>query len=104
MRLAPVVFLLCSFAAVSPAQVGEISLSMGESLFKDSKLGLSSDLLTQFKVANGFRIGARLTLNTKKLIGHEFGYAYSRSKLGVTNASDEAMPTHQGFYDFLFYV
>ena len=107
MRLAPVVLLLCAFAGVSPAQVGEISVSLGESLFKNNKLGAGSatDLLTQYKVVDGFRIGARLTLNTKRFIGHEFGYAYSRSKLGLTNASDQAsMPTHQGFYDFLLYV
>jgi len=105
MRLASVVLLLCSFAAVSPAQVGELSLSLGQSLFKDNKLGSVGDLASQYKVGDGFRIGARLTFNTKKFIGHEIGYAYSRSKLGLTNSSQEAsMPVHQGFYDFLLYL
>jgi hypothetical protein len=105
MRLASVVLLLCAFAAVSPAQVGELSLSLGESLFKDNKLGSVGDLASQYKVGDGFRIGARLTFNTKKFIGHEIGYAYSRSKLGLTNSSQEAsMPVHQGFYDFLLYL
>ena len=105
MRLGPVAFLLFSCAALCPGQVGEISLSFGESLFKDNKLGSASDLLSQYKVLDGFRIAARLTLNTKRFTGHEFGYAYSRSKLGLVGASDDAsMPVHQGFYDFLFYA
>src|SRR5881409_1567303 len=102
MRLRSVVFLLC--AASASAQVGEVSLSFGDSLFKDNKLGSTSDLLTQFKVVDGFRVTARLTLNTKRFIGHEFGYGYSHSKLGIVGAPDEAsMPVHQGFYDFLVY-
>jgi hypothetical protein len=105
MRLASLVFLLGTCAAVSSAQVGEISLSFGDSIFKDNLLG-AFDSATQYKVKDGFRISARLTLNTKRFIGHEFGYGYSRSKLGLTGgASDEAsMPVHQGFYDFLLYA
>src|SRR5258707_14221070 len=104
MRLASVVFLLGACAAASKAQVGELSVSLGESIFKNNKLGAASaaDLLSQFKVGNGFRIGARLTLNTKRFIGHEFGGSYSHSHLALTNSSDEAsIPTYQGFYDFL---
>ena len=105
MRLASVVLVLCAFAAVSSAQVGELSVSLGRSIFKDNKLGSAGDLASQFKVDDGFRIGARLTFNTKRFIGHEIGYAYSRSKLGLTSSSEQAsMPVHQGFYDFLVYV
>jgi len=107
MRLASVVFLLCACAGGSSAQVGELSVSLGESLFKNNKLGAASvtDLASQFKVGDGFRIGARLTLNTKRFIGHEFGYAYSHSHLALSNSSEQAsMPTHQGFYDFLVYL
>jgi len=107
MRPGFVVLLLCAFSAVSSAQVGELSVTFGESLFKDNKLGSAdiTNLVSQYKVGDGFRIGARFTLNTKKFIGHEFGYAYSRSKLALTDSSQEAsMPTHQGFYDFLLYL
>jgi hypothetical protein len=107
MRLGSVVFLLCACAAVSPAQVGEISLSFGDSIFKDNILGSVTDLfgVTQYKVGDGFRVTARLTLNTKRFIGHEFGYGYSRSKLAVVGSPDNvSMPIHQGFYDFLVYA
>src|SRR5439155_15904547 len=104
MRTLPVVFLLCACADVSPAQVGEVSLSFGDSIFKDNKLGFTSDLSTQYKMVDGFRITARLTLNTKRFIGHEFGYSYSRSKIGLVGAPDQVgTPIHQGFYDFLVY-
>jgi len=107
MRLGSVVLLLCACGATSSAQVGEVSLSFGDSLFKDNILGSTADLsgLTQFKVGDGFRITARLTLNTKRFIGHEFGYSYSRSKLALVGSSDNtSMPIHQGFYDFLVYA
>ena len=104
MRTLSVVSLLCACAGVSSAQVGEISLSFGESVFKDNKLGFA-DAATQFKMVNGFRVTARLTLNTKRFIGHEFGYSYSRSKLGIVGAPDQvSTPIHQGFYDFLVYA
>src|SRR5437870_10733633 len=103
MRAASVVFLLCACAGASPAQVGEVSLSFGESLFKDNILGFA-DAVTQYKMVDGFRVTARLTLNTKRFIGHEFGFGYSRSKLGLVGAPDQvSTPVYQGFYDFLLY-
>ena len=72
---------------------------------KDNILGLAANLQgTQYKIDNGFNLAARMTLNTRKYTGHEFGYAYSRTKLGATGFSgDQALSTHQGFYDFLLY-
>jgi len=104
MRTLSAVWLLCVCAGVSSAQVGEISLSFGESLFKDNLLGFA-DSATQFKMVNGFRVTARLTLNTKRFIGHEFGYSYSRTKLGIVGSPDQiSTPIHQGFYDYLVYA
>jgi hypothetical protein len=104
MRTLSVVALLCAYTGASSAQVGEISLSFGESVFKDNLLGFA-DAATEFKMVNGFRVAARLTLNTKRFIGHEFGYSYSRSKLGIVGSSDQvSTPIHQGFYDYLVYA
>jgi hypothetical protein len=95
---------MCACAAVSPAQVGEISLNFGWAIMKDNVLGLAANLAgTQYKIDNGFSLAARMTLNTKKFVGHEFGYAYSRTKLGASGFSDLELSTHQGFYDFLLY-
>src|ERR1700732_1832106 len=105
MKLWPVVFLMGACAVVSPAQVGEISLNFGWAIMKDNILGLAANLQgTQYTIDNGFSLAARMTLNTKKYVGHEFGYAYSRTKLGATGLSGtQALSTHQGFYDFLLY-
>jgi hypothetical protein len=106
MRLWPVVFLVCACAAVSPAQVGEISLNFGWAIMKDNVLGIGADLSgTRFTIDDGFSLAARMTLNTKKYVGHEFGYAYSRTKLGASSVSGtQPLSTHQGFYDFLLYA
>ena len=60
MRPGSVVLLLFSFAAVSSAQVGELSVTFGESLFKSNKLGAGdiANLASQYTVGDGFRIGA----------------------------------------------
>jgi Outer membrane protein beta-barrel domain len=106
MKLWPVVFLTCACAAVSPAQVGEVSLNFGWAVMKDNILGIAADLSgTQYTINNGFNLAARMTLNTRKYVGHEFGYAYSRTKLGATGFSgSQELSTHQGFYDFLLYA
>ena len=48
MRLPSVVFLLFSALGAGQAQVGEISLSFGESLFKNNKIGFA-DAVTQYQ-------------------------------------------------------
>jgi hypothetical protein len=104
MRLWSVVFLFFSFIGASQAQVGEISLSLGQSVFRNNKLGFT-DAVTQYQIDNGFRIGARLTLNTKRYLGHEFGYAYTHPQLAVTGSGQgSGMGVHQGFYDLLVYM
>ena len=95
--------LLCAFAPLASAQVAEASISAGQSLFRNSGLGTDGQYV--YRIKDGFRIGGRLTLNTYRFFGHEFGYAYSRSKLAdTTNAFNVGMPTHQGFYNFLAYA
>jgi hypothetical protein len=105
MRPWSALLLLCASAGVSHAQVGEVALSFGESLMKDNVLGMAPDLTgTVYKAGNGFRVTGRFTLNTKRYIGHEFGYGYSRTTLGAVGVPGSvSMPTHQGFYDFLLY-
>jgi hypothetical protein len=55
------------------------------------------------KLKGGFRINFRMALNTRALIGHEFGYAYNRTQLSQVGVPDQGMAIHQGFYNFLFY-
>jgi Outer membrane protein beta-barrel domain len=106
MKLWPVVILLFACAPVSSAQVGEVSLNFGWALMKDNVLGIVADLSgTQYRIDDGFNVAGRFTLNTRKFVGHEFGYSYSRTKLAAAGFSgNQELSTHQGFYDFLLYA
>jgi len=109
MRCWAVAVFICAGATLAEAQVAEISVSGGVSRFGAANLGTIADAagnLTNVTLDNGFRLAARLTLNTYKFMGHEFGYAYSHSNIRIqsTPASVSPMPVHQGFYDFLIYA
>ncbi len=93
--------LFASSAATLFAQNGEVSLSMGASRIRNNSLSSLStaDLL----VTSNFHLALRMTINTKKFFGHEFGYAYNHGKLDSAGA-EYSMPIHQGFYDFLVYA
>ncbi len=103
-----VALLLSSLPCAAYAQYAEVSLSFGQSLFRNEKLN-TTDLvnLDQYFVADGFRVAGRLTLNTGRFFGHEIGYSYNRSKLGIqtgTVVEKVGMTTHQGMYSFLLHA
>jgi hypothetical protein len=75
--------------------VGEISLGGGASSFSGGSPGTGVD------VDGGFRFEAKLTLNTYRFFGHEFGYAYSQSTYKVPD--EVSVPIHSGTYNFLVY-
>ena len=80
-----------------------------------------------YRIKGGFRLGARMTLNQWRFMGHEFGYMYTRTKVEIpasalnagtvgtpaqpgstpvtaSGSADLSVPSHQGFYDFLVYA
>ncbi len=80
-----------------------------------------------YNMKGGFRLNLRMTLNSWRFLGHEFGYAYNRTSLNIpettvtatgtvvtgpptgvftttTPAQSISVPAHQGFYDFLAYA
>lgn len=102
-----VLLLFCACATIASAQVGEFSLSGGVSRFGSQKLGATAAAGgLPISMTNGFRLAFRFTLNPYRFFGHEFGYAYNRSKVrfGSDASGDIAVPIHQGFYDFLLYA
>ena len=89
------------------AQTFEISVSGGQGLLQNSGLGkiAATSLGDDYKLANGFRLGFRTTLNTRKFFGHEFGYIYQRTGLVETaTGTTTGMAVHNGIYDFLGYA
>jgi hypothetical protein len=100
----PAVFLL--FAASSTllvAQNTEASVSGGVSRLQNALLGRANT--TDVTLDNGFRLGFRLTLNPNLFIGHEIGYAYSRTKFLVDPQEDNlGTSIHTGSYALLVYA
>jgi opacity protein-like surface antigen len=119
--------LVCSTAAL--AQSFEASVGGGQTIIpaKSAIIGtVGADPGSDpYKIKDGFRIGARMTLNQWRFMGHEFGYAYSRSMIDVpasatsgggtmpsqpgtaapaTASTELSVPCHQGFYNFLVYA
>jgi hypothetical protein len=92
-------------AALARGQVAEISLSGGASRFS-GEAGTVDTAPSSAKIAvkGGFRLDARLTLNTYKFFGHEVGYGYSRSTYEIPGSGDTSVPVHQGYYNFLAYA
>jgi opacity protein-like surface antigen len=85
-------------ASIASAQVAEISVSGGYSRFGNTALVTNPDIT----LGNGFRLAARLTLNTYRFMGHEFGYGYAHSS-AQSQGESVGLPVHTGFYDFLLY-
>ncbi len=110
MKLAALfVLLLCSSSAAF-AQLFEAGASFGASVFNNAKIGddvISSSPAADAKIrlTDGFRFGFRVTLNTYRFLGWEFGYAYSRThlKLDGPPSSELGMAVHQPFGNGLFY-
>lgn len=106
MRHFTVALLAAMSAATAFAQVGEVSLSAGASRLNSNSIGSlvdSTGATTDALVNSNFRIGLRLTINSYRFFGHEFGYAYNHANLTV-GSTQYGMPIHQGMYNFLAYA
>lgn len=120
-------FVLAAALACSPfafAQSFEASVGGGQTIVptKNGVIGTSTvdPASGNYTMKGGFRIALRMTINSGRFLGHEFGYAYSRTSLdtpattlpaagislGPTTvpARTISVPSHQGFYDFLVYA
>jgi opacity protein-like surface antigen len=106
MRYFTVALLAAMSAAALSAQVGEVSVSAGASRLNNNSLGTSSDstgATVDALADTDFRLGVRLTINSYRFFGHEFGYAYNHGNLKV-GSTQYGMPIHQGMYNFLVYA
>lgn len=104
------------------AQTFEIGVSGGESRFTGNDVlgtATTDPASGDYKMKGGFRLTFRLTFNQGRFLGHEIGYSYNRTKVGVpamstpvpgtpgsttTPESEISVPINQGFYDFLVYA
>jgi opacity protein-like surface antigen len=104
-KLLPGSFLFLSFVALAPAQVAEFGMFAGSNSTSNSQIGsLTSDPTQQTAFDGNWKVGFRITLNSWRYFGNEFGYAYNRAQLQIPGNPDQGMAIHQGFYDFLVYA
>lgn len=98
MKLVRTLTVLFSLSATASfAQVAEFGVAGGVSRLQGKELG------SGYSLDDGWRMAFRLTLNNWAFFGHEFGYAYNRTKL-VLGDQSAGMAFHQGFYNFLVYA
>ena len=95
-NFAMVVGLVCA-SSVAFGQAAEFTVHGGV-----SRIG-SRDIGSRYSLDDGWRAGGRVTLNSGRFTGHEFGYAYNRTTLLLDNQEQGGMAIHQGFYNFLLY-
>jgi len=99
MKLALVAIALLSSTVPAFGQAAEFSVSGGLSRLSGADIGSGFSLDD-----SGFRLAGRMTLNNGRFYGHEFGYAYSRTKLLLQTVDQGGMAIHQGLYHFLLYA
>ena len=87
-------------------QYGELWFSAGQSFMNSAGLGSTSPAGNKddVKLDNGFRFGFRIGFNGDTIFGHEFQYAYSRTRLLAFGDDLGGMAVHTGGYNYLIYA
>jgi opacity protein-like surface antigen len=97
-------------SATAFGQVFEVGVQGGVSRLSNRELGSISTGTPGSNIRvvlnDGWRMGFRMTLNNWRFFGHEFGYAYNRTKLRfeTSPAEESGMAIHQGLYNMLAYA
>ncbi len=100
------------FGVTVSAQVAELGAYGGTHRVRGNVLGkLPTDTaLVNISLDDGWLLGFRLTLNSGRFFGHEFGYSYNRTTMQFTAVDESAefdgagTAVHEGFYNFLLYA
>lgn len=105
--LAIVTVLLALGALPAFGQGAEIGVTVGWSNFTNNSIGQDiqfADDPVDYTVDDGIRIGARMALNTRDFIGHEFSYAYQNSNLDILDQSYGSISIHNIYYNFVLHA
>jgi hypothetical protein len=91
-------------ALVASGQSFEAGLHGGAMRISNADIGtLTVGGTDRITLKNGWRFGARMTINQFAFFGHELGYAYNRTAF-VLPDQKAGTAMHQGFYNFLAYA
>ena len=100
----PVALLLTLLAAISPAQVAEVSLSLRRSQVSGENLGSFGFAQQPVRLDSGYGLAARLDLNSGDRLAHELSYGFDREGLSLSGEDLGAVTVHQFFYDLMLHL
>lgn len=103
MRFTTLTLLALGSISTVLAQSGEVSLNFGNSRLGNKSLGDLSDG-SQADEKTNFHMSLKMTLNSWKFFGQEFGYNYNRGKIESAGEDLGGMSIHQGFYNLVGYA
>lgn len=86
------------------AQMAEASVFIGLARLSDRSLGEVGFAQVPLELEHGVRTGARLTLNSGPLLGHELSYAYERHDMKVAGEQESTATSQEFFYDFIAHL
>ncbi len=100
-----VLILTLSFFILTPlsAQLGEATVYAGVSQIGDGGLGDFGFDAEPVGIENGFKVGARLSLNGSAFTGHEISYGFERHNLNVGGQQEATANVQQLYYDFVIH-
>jgi opacity protein-like surface antigen len=89
---------------VASAQSGEATVFAGIAQMRNGDVGRFGLGAQEVRLTNGMRVGARLSLNSGSLTGHELSYAFERHDIEIASAQESRARTQQFFYNFALHV
>lgn len=88
-------------------QGAEIGITAGWGNFTNNTVGFEDafgEEPAEYTIDDGVRIGSRIGLNTGNFVGHEFSYAWQRSKLSILDQDFGSMSIHNIYYNFVLHA
>jgi opacity protein-like surface antigen len=105
MRLATSsLLLLTTFAALLPAQVAEVSVSLRRSQISGNELGSFGFAELPVRLDSGLGVAARLDIHNGRFLAHELSYGFDRDGLALADEDQGAVTIHQFFYDLMLHL
>jgi len=105
MRLVfPVALLITLSAAISSAQVAEVSVSLRRSQIRGNGLGSFGFAQQPVRLDSGNGVAARLDIHSGSFLAHELSYGFDRDSLALSGEDLGAVTVHQFFYDLMLHL
>jgi opacity protein-like surface antigen len=105
MRLVASFFLLLACcAAISTAQVAEVSVSLRRSQVSGGDLGSFGFAEQPVQLDSGYGVAARLDIHSGRFLAHELSYGFDHDDLTLSGQDLGTVTVHQFFYGLLFHL